>query len=146
MSAKGKPRERKGTMKAEVKALWLSALRSGDYQQTTGKLHRVAIEAGTVTGDVTPAGFCCLGVLCDVAVKNGLDLEVEIDPGGWVEYNGQADTLPLAVTDWAGLEMDNPMVDNPGNSHGGDRDQLATLNDDYHWDFGEIANAIETSL
>lgn len=41
-------------MKAELKARWLTALRSGTYVQAREHLH-------------TPEGFCCLGVLCDVA-------------------------------------------------------------------------------
>lgn len=46
-------------MKAQVKADWLAALRSGDYKQTQGRLRR-------------DEGFCCMGVLCDV-----------IDPSKW---------------------------------------------------------------
>lgn len=37
---------------------WAAALVSGQYTQTTKKLH-------------DDTGFCCLGVLCDVAVKTG---------------------------------------------------------------------------
>jgi hypothetical protein len=41
-------------MDAQLKAKWVEALRSGDYQQTTGTLR---------DGD----SFCCLGVLCDIS-------------------------------------------------------------------------------
>lgn len=44
-------------MNPEVKALWLNALRSGEYQQGTGKLKQ------TYGGDQR---YCCLGVLCDL--------------------------------------------------------------------------------
>jgi len=39
------------TNRKELKRVWLEALRSGDYKQTTGTLHN--------TDD---GGFCCLGV------------------------------------------------------------------------------------
>ena len=42
----------------EVVKRWVAALRSGEYKQTQGQLW---------SGD----GFCCLGVLCDLAAKDG---------------------------------------------------------------------------
>lgn len=47
-------------MNPEIKAKWIAALTSGEYEQTRNYLHR--------TGD----GYCCLGVLCEV-----------MDPGQW---------------------------------------------------------------
>lgn len=41
-------------MNADLKAKWIAALRSGDYRQVQGYLHN-------------EGGFCCLGVLCDLA-------------------------------------------------------------------------------
>ena len=41
-------------MDAEIKAKWVAALRSGEYQQGQGMLR--------LDGE-----FCCLGVLCDVS-------------------------------------------------------------------------------
>lgn len=40
-------------MKREHRDKWLAALRSGEYEQTTGALH-------------DKNGYCCLGVFCDV--------------------------------------------------------------------------------
>lgn len=45
----------------ELKDAWLTALRSGKYEQTKETLR-------------DNNGFCCLGVLCDI-----------LDPGGWNE-------------------------------------------------------------
>lgn len=45
---------------------WVATLRSGDYDQTTGRLHR------TVSDDYRPCGYCCLGV-ANEALKLGLD-------------------------------------------------------------------------
>ena len=42
----------------EVVKLWVAALRSGEYEQAQGQLW---------SGD----GFCCLGVLCDLAARDG---------------------------------------------------------------------------
>jgi len=68
-------------MNPEVKELWLAALRSGEYKQGRQRLR-------------TDDEFCCLGVLCDLAVKAGA---VDgFDDGGWY--------LPDDVATWAGLE------------------------------------------
>ena len=49
--------------------------------------------------------YCCLGVLCEVAMQNGLSLTKDDDTGSeWVEYDGDAEQLPQAVADWVGLE------------------------------------------
>jgi hypothetical protein len=47
-------------MDAELKARWLQALRSGEYVQDSGSLR-------------TSNGYCCLGVLCEVAGLGHLD-------------------------------------------------------------------------
>jgi hypothetical protein len=54
-------------MDAELKRKWVEALRSGKYEQASGKL-RVGNK------------FCCLGVLCDL-----------VDPEKWNrgEWSGQ---------------------------------------------------------
>lgn len=41
------------SMNPELKAKWVAALRSGEYEQITGSLKE-------------PDGYCCLGVLCEV--------------------------------------------------------------------------------
>lgn len=46
-------------LKPAVKTAWLAALRSGDYQQGRFNLRR-------------SSAFCCLGVLCDLAAKDGI--------------------------------------------------------------------------
>lgn len=44
----------------EIKAKWITALRSGKYKQTTNTLKAK-----------DGSGFCCLGVLCDLAAADG---------------------------------------------------------------------------
>lgn len=41
-------------MKADLKAKWIEALRSGEYEQASGQLR-------------LDGAYCCLGVLCEVA-------------------------------------------------------------------------------
>lgn len=49
--------------KRALRTEWLAALRSGEYRQAPG-----ALQAGDTSG------FCCLGVLCDLAVKRHPEL------------------------------------------------------------------------
>lgn len=122
-------------MNAEIKAQWTAALRSGEYQQTTGYLR-----------DTT--GYCCLGVLCDLAVKAGKVRETHKDPECVCYGVGNSfGSLPDEVLEWAGLDSISPRVlaqpdefDEPENL------DLADLNDDYEFGFGRIADLIDASL
>lgn len=48
-------------MKAAWKKKWIKALRSGEYKQAKNELRSL----GGTDGEVL--GYCCLGVLCDIA-------------------------------------------------------------------------------
>jgi hypothetical protein len=136
MSAEGK-------MNPEVKALWLKALRSGEYAQSTGALCNLK-NVGTESRDeYAVKGYCCLGVLTDLAVKAGVvEWERErsgdgLPVQGVREINTVVTALtPQKVVDWAGLEWANPMV--RGQS-------LASMNDQGKR-FEEIADVIEEAL
>lgn len=86
------------SMNAAIKAQWTAALRSGDYPQAKNNLR-------------TEEGYCCLGVLCDLAVEAGVT-EITTEPGDssavyW--YDGEFLSLPGSVQKWAGLDyLDNP--------------------------------------
>ena len=86
-------------MNGDIKDLWIDALLSGEYQQGTGQLH-------TQETDGTDY-FCCLGVLTDLAIKNGVPLEIEVQSADTGErriaYNGCYEYLPRAVAEWAGV-------------------------------------------
>lgn len=118
-------------MVPEVKALWVEKLRNGGLSQSTGYLN---------DGE----GFCCLGVLCEVAIEQGVPV-VKTEPndeGPGVNYDGCAEYLPDRVCEWAGLDFD------PEVSHANDEgdvvsDKLSALNDDDRWSFAQIATAIE---
>jgi hypothetical protein len=121
-------------MNQEVKAMWVAALRSGNYQQTDGQLH---------DGD---GCYCCLGVLCDIS---GLGQWVQVF-GEQVEYAvGTAsanDIPPRAVLDWAGFPPGSSAINRiPTVSIDEDDNPLHDHNDAGK-SFAEIADAIEAQL
>ena len=109
-------------MNKDVKKMWVEALRSGEYRQARTQLR---------DGD----SLCCLGVLCDLR-----------DNSYWTGniYDGEMQTLPNSVSEWAGLESDNPKVG---------KWALSELNDGVNGgcgvrphSFSEIADMIEAEL
>jgi hypothetical protein len=118
-------------MNSDVKALWVAALRSGKYTQEVGYLH-------------PSGGYCCLGVLCEVALDNGVYLDVrvaEVSGRRCTIYDTQSSDLPSTVCDWAGFWGGSPtVVLDSGET------ALAVCNDKLRLDFNQIANLIETQL
>jgi hypothetical protein len=108
-----------------IRARWTAALRSGDYEQGRGALR-------------TDYGFCCLGVLCDLAARDGVVEAVQDESGYW-QYDDETGRLPRSVFEWADLDDSNPQV----MIHGMYLVELATLNDDLRWDFDAIADVID---
>lgn len=143
-------------MNPEIKARWVAALRSGDYKQGEGTLRRVD---GTVT-------HCCLGVLCELAVQDGVGRMVESklnqDPSSIIKVTFFGDRgdetstdIPPNVQAWAGLVSDdledearypsNPEVEWTDEDGNVGRQSLAILNDG-GVPFDKIAQIIEESL
>jgi hypothetical protein len=134
-----------GKMNQEVKALWLKALRSGEYQRTEGTLCRVVGEGER---------YCCLGVLTDLAAKAGVvewtvgstagenRLVVKEEVGGeeFKFTHEESSALPTKVKEWAGLTEDDPGV-----KWGAERSHLSTVNDQ-GVGFEDIADMIEGQL
>jgi hypothetical protein len=130
-------------MNPEIKAQWVAALRSGDYEQGMSRLV-------TVRGDGT-FDYCCLGVLCDLAVKADVPLTV-LDEGISRSYDNYNGLLPQAVRDWAGFTEDSAIDTGEGEfrvhvgiSEAGDPIDLAELNDGGD-SFDKIAELIEAGL
>lgn len=83
-------------MDQRIKEIWIDRLENDDIPQTTSCL-------GTPEG-----GRCCLGVLCDIAVEEGVIQPPELSASGnSLFYNGSLAVLPLAVREWAGMSTDN---------------------------------------
>lgn len=123
-------------MNSEIKAKWVTALRSGDYKQAKNRL-KVDKPDGSF-------GYCCLGVLCDIAEKAGVGETIR--HGGFWTYGQSLDqswsSLPDYVQDWAGLQTHDPKVPEPGT---GWATGLSTLND-VGTSFDTIAQLIEDHL
>lgn len=137
--------------------LALDALRSGEFQQCSRALARRDAE-----GNVS---YCCLGVMTEVAIRNGLELEASTSKAitddtitgkeilgytypadlGTISYCVEYSVLHPAVQQWYGIEFPNPnlIVEDPNlNSIMA----AAELNDSYGWNFNQIADAFEATF
>lgn len=131
-------------MNPDIKKRWVAVLCSGEYQQGKFGLRNGADQ------------YCCLGVLVDLAVKEGVvkwsdkaGIGIDDDPAAnYYQVLAGADdpiggsVLPPQVTTWAGLE---PGVCNPMVVHDNDNNSLAGLNDG-GIPFATIASVIEEQL
>lgn len=92
---------------------FIEALECGQYEQGSGRLRQ---------GD----RFCCLGVACDLAMKNGVEMKIRKDAPAvscgnpqctacgdegqtWV-YEYDMGYLPVAVQEWLGIDTQNPIL------------------------------------
>lgn len=93
------------SMNLEIKRDWIEALRSGRYKQGLGSLRSLRSFG---MGEVR---YCCLGVLCELAVEVGQAKRVATD-GGYVDLHSHSSTgiLPRGVSDWAGLSSQCPRL------------------------------------
>lgn len=81
-------------MNPKVKEIWLDRLENGNIPQATGKL-----------GDLE-GGRCCLGVLCDIAVEEGI-IQPPTVYDDQLKYADELVILPRDVMEWAGLDYNN---------------------------------------
>ncbi len=125
-------------MKKKIADKWIAALNSGDYKQGKWRLK---------TDD---ANFCCLGVLCDLAVKEGIAKEVVTFYNGNKKISGyfskkQAEgktAFPMfheiedGIVKWSGMKSSR------GEIKGTDK-SLTNFNDSEGKTFTEIAEIIK---
>lgn len=138
-------------MDQEIKSRWLSKLREPGRKQ--GK-HILRSSDGAQ---------CCLDLLCEIAVEDGIIPEPEllqdryiykVPPNDFNSYSEAASgVLPVAVSNWAGLQGENPRVFTgpkfiyekntvTGEFYGMGL-RLSQLNDELNQDFLRIADYIE---
>lgn len=117
---------KKLTVQQKARKMWVKALRSGKFQQGYGKLHYENKDG--------EQKFCCLGVLCELAVKEGVISPSEKYNRDY-EYDGADATLPEAVLDWVGIK------DDCGSMKKG---SLVSRNDSRKYSFERIADIIES--
>lgn len=119
--------------------LLVNGLRSGRFPQISAQL---GIAEDTVAFEV--GGFCCLGVACEVAIENGLEISKTINADGVISYDGSAEILPESVKAWYGFDDTNPKLCEIKYSTGEINEIDATeANDEKSWDFQQIALAFE---
>lgn len=124
-------------MNQEIKARWVAALRSGDYQQGFTALCTLGGSGGEA--------YCCLGVLSDLAVQDGVIIKVRASAMTKMRFGGEGEAGSLnylvpQVTTWAGLSSLNPFVTiDEKTGH------LSNFND-AGYTFDKIADAIEKQL
>ena len=86
---------------------WVAALRSGKYKKGRGRLVD------------SKERYCCLGVLCDIAIKNGVPIVRSTDGFSNLDdgyYNHMV--LPSPVMEWAGMDSDDgEYYDHNGKGH-----------------------------
>lgn len=128
-------------MKQDIKDQWVNALESDEYTQGFGELRTTAF------------GYCCLGVLCDLAVKAGVAQWAELGPSGWAvipigktlqdtDNSGLGTSIvPEFLREWSGLESGNPWI-----KFGDELLSLGHINDNKNKTFPEIAEIIREQL
>jgi len=118
----------KSTKRAPIKShirVWVRALRSQKYLQTTGTLKRVN---SWLDGAKQDTSYCCLGVACEIyrdATKRGEWTDGLSQPQFVVTefLDSSRYVMPKAVAQYFGLKPD-PVV-----TRGGRRNRLSVLND-----------------
>lgn len=122
-------------MNADIKRLWIERLRSGRDQQGIGSLNR---------GNK----LCCLGVLCEIAVEQGV-FPTPLDQGGLKFYGEGTDLncsmLPKPVQQWSGVTSHGYYGERTNADGWLHRDALTSDNDSGKT-FAQIADIIEANF
>jgi hypothetical protein len=122
-------------MNRDIAKRWVEALRSGEYKQSRSMLRN-------------KHGYCCLGVLCELAVADGAIPPAVIDEDAIGYYNNTYTLPPVEVKEWAGNTSQGWYVNRP--QHVDAEDDLwvelipvSFLNDAIEMSFPQIADLIE---
>jgi len=122
--------------------LWVQALESGEFEQGTAALRQ-------------DDKFCCLGVACELARRNGAEMSVTSQGVSTMkngckttyiswQYGNSKSHLPEEVQNWLGIRAQNPMVSRPA-PFKRDLEHLTTCNDSLGMSFLDIAAAIRNT-
>jgi hypothetical protein len=128
-------------MKQKIMTAWADALESGEYEQATGALE-ITADSHAAVAEGAKVGFCCLGVLCVLAEKEGVVTRT-VGEYGAVSYGNEGDrhegNLPDAVMKWAGLSSNDGYRNTKGAEY---KPSLVAMNDSYKKSFVEIAAVV----
>lgn len=112
-------------MNPELKERWLNELRSGKYTRGTNALK---------TFDEGVTSHCCLGVLCEIAIEDGVRKSVPklwSGNGRWTpEKDRQGLFLPPGVQKWSGIDLNTQQF-------------LASMNDNEEPEDGKFIKVVE---
>ena len=97
-------------MRQAIANKWAEALESGEYEQGRRAL------AVSDPGPGPSLRHCCLGVLCELAIADGvaLDKTPAYDGTPRITYANQASTLPEEVQEWAGMRTNEGTLQTSG--------------------------------
>lgn len=119
------------TVNVENMRKWVDALRSGEFEQGSSYLNH-------------HDKLCCLGVACEVAIRDGAEVNKSVCDCGSEEChkstrydNGDA-WLPKSVQDWLGVDGKDVPI-----KYEDDMCSASDLNDNHALTFEQIADAIE---
>ena len=104
----------------EPLAVWVAALRSGEFEQGAKALH-------------PDDAYCCLGVMCEIAP----------DVAWTSDYHPDRVAANFVVMDSNGKPPEAVMREFGLDSYAGEPDLLVEFNDGGDYDFEDIANWIE---
>jgi hypothetical protein len=119
-------------MNKEVAEKWVAALRSGEYTQAREQLRKN-------NNNNDQLNYCCLGVLCDLAVKEDVTKWKDTEKDNYRPDNflRNTDVVPnSSVQIWAEMK-------NVNGTYEPEKPNLWQLNDDHGKTFLEIADIIE---
>lgn len=119
---------------------WVDALRSGQYEQVQGALRKEHDEflSDTPQG---PVGYCCLGVACEIAVSHGYAHRDGVQYSTLASDDATTTMLPWRLANW--LELDADPEVKVLSDKGVRRVTLSILNDEWGYEFDQIADVIE---
>lgn len=124
-------------MKEEIKKRWIEALCSGKFKKGEGSLYNSDSES-----------HCALGVLCELAVQDGVTERHDSQHGGPSFYgkdgNGCDSILPREVMEWAGVDSPSPMVSYADELNGETQFFTVSEMNDLGASFEYIADKIES--
>ncbi len=109
---------------------WVEKLRSGDYPQGKHALRSASNH------------YCCLGVLCEVAVEEGIIPKPKLRSTNSANYEfgkhyEDRTSLPPEVSEWSGVNADGTLKNETLYY------ELMSMNDQQGKTFPEIADSIE---
>lgn len=137
-------------MNEDLKQRWITALRSGEYEQATGTLKNITEDG---------VGYCCLGVLAEISGRGNWQEYQCDDDGNWqeCEYDNDNGYTPNATYEMdlheTHYSMSETLCDAVLDEFGITSDAaglLMALNDGdmpyRHHTFKEIADIIESDI